>query len=135
MLIGSTGCAVVPRVESPPELLRLPLWSRLVLEGERLTQVTIWLQCAGLTGIRHVPDGWTYRAEARGEDYRAEIVPPESEALEGYEAPPVLDIAFRGQWSDCYALRVESHYTTSVGSAVREFVQDGFRGKLLEVGR
>jgi hypothetical protein len=76
MAATATSCSPIPRVEYPPELVRLPLATQLLHKGETLTAIRIEVDCAGLTGIRNVPDGWQYRINADGERYTADIVPP-----------------------------------------------------------
>jgi hypothetical protein len=111
---------------------RLPLAQQLLHPGEALTAIRVVLDCAGLTGIRNVPDGWQYHIDVDGESYSADLLPSRQSSAPPYQAPPLLEITLRGQWSDCYSLRLFARYKAGAQPGSREFVQADFLSKLIE---
>lgn len=94
---------------SPREFYELPGYAALVRPGERLVSLLVDVDCAGVSGVRRLPDGWTAHLVADGESYAVTIVPPGGAAPSGFkDGPPQIALAFRGPWSDCFSVRIEA---------------------------
>jgi hypothetical protein len=109
-----------------------------------VTGFSIKAQCVGVGAVKNVPDGWSFHAEADGEDYVVRITRSNAEKwLEKLGAHEVaasneaigairLDVIFRGQWSDCASARAVIHLKTRQASGGWEDSDIWLHGSLFD---
>ncbi|MCB1636698.1 MAG: hypothetical protein KDI51_19075 [Xanthomonadales bacterium] len=120
-LVLLSACAFEPRSQATPLLVRFPAIADLSKPGELLRSMELSVECAALTGLRHMPDGWSYRVDVEGENYRARVVPAEAVGHPAFQVRPIIEVNLRGQWSDCYVTRLEVRYELNGSAGTRMF--------------
>lgn len=102
-------------------ILHPPDFSALVPAGAVVTGFSIKVDCAGVGSVENVPDGWSFRATASGEDYVVQVERTNAEKWLGKlgardrdasnkEIEAIkLGLMYRGQWSDCVSARAVIH--------------------------
>ena len=98
-----------------------PVFSEIVPSGSVVTGFSIRVDCAGISSVEHVPDGWSFRATADGENYVVQIERANAEkwlaklsAHDGEASNKEIDAVrlgflWRGEWSDCMSARAVVH--------------------------
>jgi len=118
----TASCATT---RSSREFLALPAASELLHPGDDLGSIVIRENCAGIDAIRDIPDNWNVSLVAKGEGYMVTITPFPSWNSRKSEFPlkaPEISILGRGQWSDCFSMRLDVNYRAGGRSMVRGFV-------------
>lgn len=130
----TTKSAKLGCLQTTSKFESLPEYRVMVHDDEKLLSIEIDEDCGGVEGIQNIPDGWSFSAVAKGEDYKILITPPENyNSIKSYREAPALSTIFRGEWSDCYSLSITVAFIKNENTAYRKFKQEnGLNGAWVE---
>jgi hypothetical protein len=126
--LASAACAGIASGKQKPLFYDLPPFPTLVRNGETLKSIVIEEECAAMWGVQRLSDGWSSTLTTRGEDYTLTLFPPTHRQVTDFDdGPPQIEVALRGQWSDCYNLTLIVNVEMDGTNHVRAFrLEDQF---------